>query len=221
VDSIVRELQRIAKLVSAGHFTKERVCKDMRVKWDDHYGIQMEELPAKGKKRLRILGFGIQRVVSEADPYFNIPNVIDDMKLSSSQTYDKAKKAIENFCKEHFDDIEKRTGKDMSGWIILHEDTVHYLKVEPVGVKKQLIDGKDFTVSSEWSKFSSYSPDSDFQSSDPSYIQYESSSAAAARKLYKILNANPDALKNVTWNDFGKWMDRNKIKYDTNFSVWR
>jgi hypothetical protein len=141
-------------------------------------------------------------------------------------SYEQAKKAIldsmESLVKEINEEVSKVGGKTyeekalISSW----EDTVHYLKVEPPNTKPIDVKGKDFTMKVTWTSFRIYSPDSDFQQADPSYTVLEGSSASSARKLYKILSANPDALKSVSWSALSDWFDKNGIGYETHFSQW-
>ena len=61
----------------------------------------------------------------------------------------------------------------------------------------------------------------DFQAMDPTYTMYEATAAASARKLYKILKGDPNALKSISWGKLGDWLTKNRINYKTHFSVYR
>jgi hypothetical protein len=82
------------------------------------------------------------------------------------------------------------------------------------------VEGKDFKVSVSWTGYKAYDPSSDFQQASPYYTLYTQTSAAAARKLYKILKSDPDALKTLGWGAFKNWLDKNGVGCDTQFSQW-
>jgi hypothetical protein len=90
----------------------------------------------------------------------------------------------------------------------------------PEGIEKFTVEGKDFSMSVDWTEFKTYSPNSDFQQSDPHYSKYESKSPTAARKAYLLLKSDPNQLKSITWNDLPKWFDKNKIQYAYGGSSW-
>lgn len=205
----------------------------VRIEFEDHPGnsILIQELPTKPvKRKLSRAQVNFYYIVSvDHLNEFLVSNIKQDMKLKKGMSYKEAvnelKKAMEiakkaalensryNIDESHFDKVYR--------WKrLLNEDTIFYLEVPPSNTKPFIAKGKDFQVSLEWNRWSSYSPGSDLQSMDPNYTQYESSSKAAARKLFNLLRAKPDALKNLTWDKFGGWLDRQKIKYRTNFSVW-
>jgi len=195
--------------------------KDVRV-ITDHQSFRMEELPAKGKRKLRVMSFYLMPYQHEFS-LFNLPNIVDRAEISDFDSFELAVSKIEESlqywkkrCKEEHPEAKSFYPLDVKTSI----QEVNYLLIEPADVKPMSIQGKDFTVESKWTSFSAYDPQSDFQLSDPHYTQYAAKSAGAARKFYKILNANPDALKNVPWSQFGDWMRSNGIKYDTHFSVW-
>jgi len=49
----------------------------------------------------------------------------------------------------------------------------------------------------------------------------ESKSAGGARKLFKMLKANPDLTRNMSTKDFVQLLAKNKIGYDYWPTVWR
>ena len=183
--------------------------------------LKLEELPQKGKRTLRILRF-------ELPPYqhhfslFNMPNIIDAAKLANHDNYESAKAKIEKAIQEVTEMSIKDKPAENPKLIETrtYENEVNYLLIEPADTKPMKIEGKDFMIQAKWTEFKSYSPDSDFQQADPYYTLYQSKSAAAARKFYKTVKSNPDALKTITWSEFGKWLDHNGIRYDTHFSQW-
>lgn len=205
--------------------------KDVRLTWDRE-GWYLEELPSSGNKKLRQAnlynrGSSWLMLHRRADEF--IPdNILMNAKLKKSDDYRKVKlkigiaqKNAEVQWKKKPENLEYYKEHD---WLFKdkwQEQTINYLKVTPENADPIKGEGKDFTVASEWTTFSAYSPGSDFQGMDPSYTEYESKSPTAARKLYKILSANPKALKGIGWRDFSGWLKQNKINYKTNFSVWR
>ena len=205
------------------------VTPTARFTWTIHE-YKLEELPQKGKKRLKVSSmqnpWGIVGHGRGAPNDFIANNIIMRAKLSKTDNFDRIKdkldrefkNAIEVAKRDHTDWWEKNSWLDNLRWT---DDSVHYLKVVPEGTDPIVAKGRDFTVNSEWTKFSAYDPGADFHSHDPSYTQYASKSPAAARKLYKILKADPKALARLSWGDFRGWLNKNKIAFDTNFSSWR
>jgi hypothetical protein len=200
------------------------VTPHARLRWSD-YHWKLEELPVKGKKKLRV---GTLR-----NPAWNnfhayheyLPsNVHQWARFGRRDSYDQIKKKLQSGMETATKKALERTAETTKGKglypVPWSEELVHYLKIVPEGTDPIDGKGKDFLVKSEWTKFSAYSPDSEF-GHDPSYTLYESKSAAAARKLYKILKADPGALRGVPWGRFGDWLKRKKIAYKTHHSVWR
>lgn len=227
---IARKLVKIAKALLA--VDKEIVVEGngIRVskgKFGDH-PLLLEEMPEKGKKTLRQCQFSLApwRYSDRALGILNYENVIHDAKLHSGMDYDQAKKAMLDSMSRLVKDINasasKAGGKTyeekdlVSSW----ENKVHFLKIEPPNTKPFTVKGKDFTMDVSWTQFKTYSPNSDFQQADPFYSVMEETSSGAARKLFKILSANPDALKSMSWDDLSGWFDKNGIGYETNHSVW-
>lgn len=100
------------------------------------------------------------------------------------------------------------------------ERAVNALQVEPEGMGPIQIAGEDFTITCHWTDFKVCSPNSDFQLADPHYTCYSAQSPTAARTLYKKLRADPNALKNVSWNKLADWLAKNGVSFKTNFSRW-
>ena len=198
-------------------------------KWPNEH-LVIEELPGKPvKKKVRRTELSTGWMTHSAKlNTFMISNLLRDAKINKNMNYDKMIKAMKNALEiakrdtqkkdkdTYSDDWFKRVGYDG----LMQEDTVSYLEVEPADYKPVVIAGKDFSVSSQWDKFNAYSPDSDFNQSDPHYTSYDSTSKGSARKFYKLVKADPDILKSVPWMKFGDWLQKNKIGYDINFSVW-
>jgi hypothetical protein len=206
---------------------KEILGKNVRIKLADHPEniIMLEELPGKPVKRTVRAAHTILTPRELGDEWL-AQNVWMKAKFSSSMDYDRALKALTKAIETTSDAFGKRSPNwDFKKWggmkAFLREGTRNFLEVEPSDYEPMDVEGKDFMVHSTWTKFGSYSPRSDFESQDPSYSKYASTSPAGARKLYKILKADPTQLKSVTWDDFDKWLKKNKISYDIQFSVWR
>ena len=199
----------------------------MRFQWVDGRERQyrLTEMPMPGKKRLRVRSGGFPAWLGGSQKreygFLLMANVASHIK--ASMTYEQAALEIDRQIKElvaesNGKSSEPKPEKDLiSGpW----ETLVFYLEVEPADMKPFVAEAKDFKVSIGWDKFEAYDPSSDFEQSDPSYTKYQSKSPTAARKMYKVLNANPDALKNVSWSDFSGWLRKNGISYDSRMSQW-
>lgn len=198
------------------------VGEKIRVRWSRE-SVLLEEIKGGRHRRWLHTRFGYLAGIKHFDPFI-AQNLMQWARISKSDSYERAaskiqeslEKAIEETLKAY--DVEE---DELRRNLYIMEDTVYFTKVAPGSDEPIVADGKDFSVESTWTDFQSYDPSADLQSHDPSYTLYKAKSSTQARKLYKILDNNPNALANVTWNDFGDWLDRNKIKYDTHFSVWR
>lgn len=212
----------------------------MRITWKE--GVQgrslnVEELPVRGKKRLRISNFSdfsytLQKLNSRY--WLGPEEIMQRVRLSPGMTYDEAirqiKGALYDFA--HLlvteDANVKSSGEFFSAedlvnsriWIQQHEDEVHYLQVAPPSALPIQVQGKDFTFEAEWDSFS-IRMDRGVDPYEPSYTIIDSSSPAAARKLFKIVSADPDAMRGVSFGDLTRWLDSYKIKYEIHFSQWR
>jgi hypothetical protein len=203
--------------------------KDCRLKWDRHEWY-LEELPQKGKKKLKKGTLRNPAGYGHFD-WFIPDNVLRFAKLSASDDYSKIKAKMLDAYKEaykktlsnpshHDKEWMEKGNSDWIGKIEWYEEDVFYLKVTPEGTDPFTAEGKDFQVQVKWDSFKAYSPNSDFQSHDPHYTMYSSKSPQGARKLYITLKSKPDQLKTVSWNNFKDWLDKNKIPSNTNFSQW-
>ncbi len=203
------------------------VGKNARLKWSQYEWV-LEELPQKGKKKLRRSTLRNPTYSGMLDWW--IPgNILRFAKLTASDDYDAIKKKISEAYEEaHETTMKKGKPHDQeylakNDWVKKlewYEEDVFYLKVTPEGTEAFTAEGKDFSVKTSWTEFSAYSPDSDFQQSDPHYTKYVSKSPTAARKFYLLLKTNPNALKGISWSAFGDWLGKQKIPYDTRFSSW-
>jgi len=232
---IAHELLRLAKSLVAFEWANETEGPHIRFKWGGHAGahgsFELEEMPEKGKKTLRRLSGGLAPwTTSGGDSelrYFNVENLAHYAGVHRNMSYEQAKGAIASAAQKLVDGVNdgaKAAGKPAYEYRTLfsgpYEDTVHFLKVEPPDTKPFAVSGGDFSVNVKWTEFKTYSPNSDFQQSDPHYTLIVSSAPASARKLYKILRADPGALKSVTWSGLSDWLRKNGIGYETQFSVW-
>lgn len=209
--------------------------KEVRIRWNDHPDnvILIEELPSKGKKRLRRAQWSTRSVFPAYGPdSFILNNLIRDMKPSPNMSYEGAVGALKHALKLALESAESDKGRQrwqdqITDWhrkIIAdepREELVYFLEVEPSDYAPMEVAGADFTASVEWGAFKAYSPDSDFDQADPSYSLYYQSSPAAARKLYKILKADPTAIRSISWSQFSDWMTKNGVDYKYGASSWR
>jgi hypothetical protein len=231
---LASQMVKIAKELVAFEWGNEIEGPHIRFHWGGHAGahglFELEEMPERGKKTLRILSGGLAPWISSGGPEmstFNIENLVHYAGVHRNLTYEQAKEAITSAAQKLVDEVNKRAmaaGKKAYEYQTLfsgpYENTVHYLKVEPPDTKPFIAEGSDFKISVKWTKFETYSPGSDFQQSDPHYTLLVSSAPASARKLYKILKADPGALKSVSWMGLSDWLRKNGIGYETRFSVW-
>lgn len=203
------------------------VGKDCRLQWSDAQWL-LEELPQKGKKKLRVAKMQnpFYIIVGHASGVINLnpPNVLREVKLGASDDYDAVKKKIEKAmveaAKADFDTQkapEWVTNPDQTKW---YENQVYFLEIVPENVEPFKVEGKDFVLHVSWTDFKAYSPGSDLQDMDPHYTVIKQKSPGAARKLYNTLKTEPTVLKSLSWDKFKDWLDTKKIGYDMNFSVW-
>lgn len=218
----------VARFKAAATWDDKFVGKNARLSWSRATWL-LEELPQKGKKKLRTANLQNPNGIGGGLDWFLPGNILMFAKLSPSDDYDAIKKKIEDAYKEAIERAEADTQRGgaaylkANDWVYKikwHENDVFYLNVVPEGVDDFTVDGKDFTVSVKWTEFSSYSPNSDMQQSDPHYTKYVSKSPTAARKFYLVLKQNPNALKSIAWAKFDEWLNQQKIPYDIRFSQW-
>lgn len=202
----------------SGHFEGE----SFRLSWSQ-YQWQLEELPAKGKRMLRRATFSSPCSndafrFSDKGYLFLIDNLFTAAEIDSSLTYDKVKDRVTRA----YSEAVAAYGHAPS-WVAdskWYEEKVNSLKIEPKGCLPITVKGQDFCLQISWTTFRVYSPDSDFQQSDPYFTGMVQKSAASARKLYKKLQAEPNALEGVTYDDLSKWFESQGISYSHIFSTW-
>jgi hypothetical protein len=224
----LRVAARYQRTVLATQWEGKLVGKDFRVQWARDYWL-LEELPQKGKKKLRVDTMdgggsrwsGSGSVNVSAYLYQNILRVA---KPTPSDSFDHVKQKIQSAMDAAADEVIAANpgGKwDFLKHTKWDEKLVYFTEVMPEGMEPFTVEGNDFSVQVEWTSFKAYSPDSDFQQADPSYSVYNESSPSAARKLYQLLKENPSAIKHIPWDKFSDWLNQNKIGYKTHFSQWR
>ena len=219
------------------HFARRRLKQLLDGKYirlyADRFTIEIVEVPQKPLKRRtgRTLSIHINPPGQLPFNDFIPKNLLgnrDGAKIGNNDTYDQALKKLQTALAKAEaltttsweENVRTKDRKPDSWFPRIQQDEMSYLLVEPPDTKPQTIKGKDFTVESTWINFSSYAPGSDLQAQDPSYTQLEAKSPAAARKFYKILKANPDSLKQLSWGGFSDWLRKNKIPYETHHSSW-
>lgn len=211
---------------------KVDVGKFVRISWKDA-GVLIEELPGKGQKRLGYYSANFGTIPhtqgSTLASYFMPINLKKDIRFSKGDTFEAAVKKLKGATEKIFEDMVAE-----HDWLtkkVLYRDLreksgeVWYLKVAPGSADPITAGGKDFIVEVDWNNFKSYAPGSKGfadTSGEPDYTIVESKSSAQARKLYKILNNDPDALARLTWNEWvDKWLPKHKIQFKYHFSQWR
>lgn len=200
------------------------VGKDFRLQWSDATW-SLEELPQKGKKKLKIADLQNPYYLGHADAF--IPaNILRVAKVSPSDSFDHVKDKIKDAMLAAAEDAISKAPPDKQKHLDYlrrqewYEKEVYFTQVMPEGMEAFTAEGKDFTVKVEWTDFKAYSPNSDFQQSDPHYTLYQASAPTAARKLYQLLKEDPNALKSIGWDKFDDWLKTNKIGYKIHFSQW-
>jgi hypothetical protein len=240
-DSMRREVLAAVKESARGgepKWTNTVAGAKARIRWNTHprHQILIEELPVKGKKRLRQAeywgsnAFGSTIHMPDA---FMIENLTRDMRPSPSMSFEQAVTAFQEAIQKAIKEVNAGSGRRGQGpdrpladWERTQLERapsiseVFYLEVEPADYSPLSVQGKDFTMAVEWGEFEAYSPNSDFQQMDPHYSVKKQKSAGAARKLFKILKADPDALRGVAWSVLGDWLAKNGVGYDSHSSQW-
>lgn len=226
VHGVVSRLRVARRFVAEGG---KLLGKDCRLTWSRH-GWLLEELPQKGKKKLKKATLQNPAGYGHFD-WFIPENVLRFANLTSGDDYGKIKSKMLDAYKESYEKLMTNPSHHDKEWmekakpdwipkITWYEEDIFYLNVMPEGTDPFTAEGKDFQVSVKWDSFSAYSPSSDFESQDPSYTQYTQKSPQGARKLYVTLKPNPDQLKTVSWANFQGWCEKNKIPVKINFSQW-
>ena len=205
------------------------VGKNLRMS-HSRYSIFLEELPVKGKKKCRYTHVNTHYLSNVNHMNEFIPdNILLLAKVGKSDSYDSALRKLEKALLDSFEKAqreypplrEKKLNLPNSEFLNFSEGDTYYLNVPPSDTDPITALGKDFAVNSQWTSWQSFSPDSNLQEHDPSYGKMVSTSPTAARKMFKLLSADPDALKNVSWSRFDEWLKKNKVRYEYQASAWR
>ena len=226
-----RVLTRLAAQTVKAALTHNKIVgANWRLSWSRDF-YKLEELPQKGKRRLIVAEMDscvryndwIPRGLPVHSPFLP-ENILQDASIKASDSFDavfaKLPAAIRSAAERVVElgaDINMFSHPLKAKW---SEEAVSALTVTPENVDPFTVSGKDFTVTVEWTTFKAYSPKSDMQQSDPHYSYYESSAPASARKLYKILKADPTVLRNVKYVDFRDWLRGMQINASWHSSVW-
>jgi len=189
--------------------------------------IYIEELHAKGKRRLRrfTLNFMDASQGGPGDSAFLAVNILKHhSKVTADMSYDQAVKATKQGIKQASEEVLRSyPDYDLGTWLRTEEDVVGAAKVPPANAGPLDIRGKDFAFTATWTSFKVFQPQDpsmDDYGGDPHYSGYEQSSPQAARLLYRILKTNPAALSKVSFTEFSDWADKNKIRLRHINSVW-
>lgn len=191
--------------------------------------MEVQELPGKPfKRKLRKAEF---RWSNHGQQWpLLMENVMSDARLSKNMDYDKVVRAMQTALKKipaKFDEkVVARVGpitdyvqKELARQP--YEDNVFYLEVEPANYKDVDFRGRDFAGVSKWTEFTYYSDSDEYDQQEGMQAFHKSTSAGGARKLFKMLKANPDSVKNMSEDDFEKMLNKNKIGYRYVPTVWR
>jgi len=152
ISQLITELSRSAKTNRPMQNYKEGkiVGNGMRMMWG-RFSTLLEELPTKGKKKLKIFDLSLWKGAD--DPYFNMSNLMREAKISKSDSYDRAKKSLEEAAEVLIDAAMGRGFKSTPNWINIGEEAVHYLEIDPKDAPPINVKAKDFSFHSEWTKF--------------------------------------------------------------------
>lgn len=203
------------------------IGRDVRVQYSRGEWL-IEELPQKGKRRLRKADVNVAPFLYN-EPPFLAGNMIREVGFRETDDYDDVKAKITKLIEKGYAELEKTpkwasyVTRDVKAWwgkAQWHEEQVPSARVKPEGEDPIEVKGKDFTMRVEYDDFKTCSPESDFQSHDPSYTCIKAKSAAAAKKLYMLLKEKPTALAGVSWSKLSDWLKKNKIAFEYQFSVW-
>jgi len=204
--------------------------------------LKITEMPGKPvKRKVRQLNFHPEGHRAYYLPNaFILSNILRDAKLTSSMSYDQAKQALikatakareeaikqkPEYAKlfEGRNDLAWASKKNLGStdWWQFNENVISYLLVEPKDYKPIAFAGKDFGGTAEWQEFRFYSDGDEYDYQEGQRAFYMNKSAGGARKLFKLLKADPDAVKGMTLRQFTDWLDKSKIAYRYVPTVWR
>jgi hypothetical protein len=233
LQTLSNELSKIAseiKLASEIYILYGNGCK-LTVETHPKNKLEIQELNIEGqkiKRKLRKTGLNLFAEVNN----FDMNNFLAEnfvrffFKFNKRMTYDQAKDAMLKAYYEAKKDNLATLNPSSKSYAMsikpqMWETEVFYLEIPPQGYHSIEVKGKDFVLKSEWNKFESYSPSSDFQQSDPYYSIVKNKSARDARKLHLIVSKDPNIFRSVSWNELDNTLKTKlKINVDYEHSVW-
>ena len=203
----------------------------------------IEELPGKPVKRKvrrREWDLGNLNHHMRSTNAFMMENIQRDAKIHKGMSYDQAvvamtkavAKAVDNAVQgsaenakkypKNYEAIDKKDLlKTWARTLSSYEDTVSWLEVEPANYEPISFKGKDFGGTSKWGEFTFYEDSDPYDQQEGMRAFSKSNSKGAARKLFKLLKANPEVVRSMDSGDFTKWLQANKISYRYVPTVWR
>ncbi len=189
--------------------------------------VLVEELPRKPcKVQLRRFSLNTYHGTSVYhDDSFIVDNILARVP---SLRQELSFEALEELLTAALDEVKASTTNDAARKYgsTVSRDEVHYLKVVPTDAKPLIVELQDTVLHVKWTSFSSYSPSSDFQQSDPHYMQKAEKSPAAARKLFQLVSdpkkgpAVLAELATVGWSNLGAWLTAHGVHHETHHSQW-
>lgn len=213
---------------------KQVVGERVRIRWSTGGrggSLVIQELPGKPFKRhLRQARFPINNMHFGYDTpsAFLMENLTRSAMFGRAMNYDRAvmafSAAIDAAIAEAGDQLADWQTKQLQN--MPHEDTVYYLEVEPSDYSPIRASGKDFGIISEWREFRMHD-----ERDDDEYMRqmegmqafYKEKSKGGARKMYKLVTGLVKAgkLSRMTFAEFKRMLDKNKIAYRYVPTVWR
>jgi hypothetical protein len=211
----------------------------VRIKSYPYPLIVIEELPQKGKRRLKRFTWQISRLdVGGTESFLLIPNLKRDWKLSRSMTAERANAALQHAILKALVDWKSESpatypeyaDRAMGKYGLPTEEDIYYLKVEPVDMVPVEVQGDTWFLRSSWASFEiTWKPHGadnhamwEMQG-DPSFTKYTSKSAGGARKLFKFLKASanrPGRMGKMSFDELLGWIKKQKIAMDSYSSRW-
>ena len=213
--------------------------------------VMIEEMPGKPvKRKVRRITFSTEWVMRggwfRPGGPFLMDNIWNDAGITKNMTYDRAVAAMRGAIEEvgtkalkeaaklskkypgnYMTPAEMQAQMDKVKWpknFLGNEDVVSFLEVEPQDYSPISFKGKDFAGTSRWDEFTFYDEaDKDDYMAQMEGMRafYKSTSKGAARKLFKLLKADPDVVRNMDNGDFLLWLGKNKVSHRYVPTVWR
>jgi len=232
------------KTARGGYENSIPVGDKVRIRWSSHPSNSMliEEMPSKPlKRRLRQTSINCHYMVQWLrGSEFLMDNIIRNARFGQNMSYEQAVSTMEKALFKAKEDTiagskvnaQKWPGKYKvveEAWFskirfpdhVMNEREVSWLQVEPLNYKPIEFSGKDFSGTAEWKKFEFTSNASEYDYQEGMRDFYMGKSEGAARKLFKMLSAKPDLVRNMTKGEFQKFLNSKKIGYRYVPSVWR